>query len=155
MIADDAVNDRPPRYEGENVKEVAVYTAIYDYATKLIEGASDVESEVSLHAKDVTVGGKFDLMFNKNGKWYLVDWKTNGEDLDDIPTGKMGIEDVTKDLNNNSYNKYALQLNVYEWAAKNSGKIPMNSVVNKELHHFQYDEGENIVNIKVVRIPDM
>lgn len=155
MIADDAVNGKPPRYEGENVKEVAVYTAIYDYATKLIEGASDVESEVSLHAKDVTVGGKFDLMFNKNGKWYLVDWKTNGENLDDIPTGKMGIEDVTKDLNNNSYNKYALQLNVYEWAAKNSGKIPMNAVVNKELHHFHYDEGENIVNIKVVRIPDM
>lgn len=121
----------------------------------MIEGATDVESEVSLHANDVNVGGKFDLMFKKNGQWTLVDWKTNGEDLDDIPNGKFGIEEVTKDLNNNSYNKYALQLNVYEWAAKNSGKIPFDATVSKELHHFQYDEGNNIVNIKVVKIPDM
>lgn len=141
MIADDAIKGKPPRYEGENIKETAVYTAIYDYAKKLIEGASDVESEVSLHANDVNVGGKFDLMFNKNGQWTLVDWKTNGEDLDDIPNGKFGLDEVTKNLNNNSYNKYALQLNVYEWAAKNSGKIPMNANVRKELHQFQYDEG--------------
>lgn len=155
MIADDAIKGNPPRHEGENIKETAVYTAIYDYAQKLIVGATDVESEVSLHANDVNVGGKFDLMFKKGDVWHLVDWKTNGEDLDDIPNGRFGLEDVTKDLNNNSYNKYALQLNVYEWAAKNSGKIPFDATVNKELHHFQYDEGNNIVNIKVVKIPDM
>lgn len=32
MLADDAINGRPPRHEGENIKETAVYTAIYDYA---------------------------------------------------------------------------------------------------------------------------
>jgi hypothetical protein len=32
MLADDAVNGRPPSKQGENPKEVAVYTAIYEYA---------------------------------------------------------------------------------------------------------------------------
>lgn len=155
MIANDAANGNPPSKEGTNLKECAVYKAIYEYARDLVDGADQVESEVSLHANDVNVGGKFDLMFKKNGQWTLVDWKTNGEDLSDVPTGKFGLDDVTRDLNNNSYNKYALQLNVYEWAAKNSGKIPEDSVVRKELHHFQYDEGKNIVNIRVVDVPDM
>ena len=136
MLADDAVNGRPPSKEGTNPKEVAIYTAIYDYARNLVKGASDVESEVSLHADSVTVGGKFDLMMKKGGQWVLVDWKTNGEELDDIPNGKVGLDELTKDINNNPYNKYALQLNVYEWAAKDSGKIPKDSVVSKELHHF-------------------
>ena len=127
MLADDAVNGRPPSKEGENPKEVAIYTAIYDYARNLVKGASDVESEVSLHANSVTVGGKFDLMMKKGGQWVLVDWKTNGEELDDIPNGKVGLDELTKDINNNPYNKYALQLNVYEWAAKDSGKIPMDA----------------------------
>ena len=36
MLADDAVNGRPPSKEGTNPKEIAVYTAIYDYAKKLV-----------------------------------------------------------------------------------------------------------------------
>ena len=108
MLADDAVNGRPPSKEGTNPKEVAIYTAIYDYARNLVKGASDVESEVSLHADSVTVGGKFDLMMKKGGQWVLVDWKTNGEELDDIPNGKVGLDELTKDINNNPYNKYAL-----------------------------------------------
>lgn len=155
MLADDAVNGRPPSKEGENPKEIAVYTAIYDYARKLVKGATDVESEVSLHASSATVGGKFDLLMKKKGVWTLVDWKTNGEELDDIPTGKVGIDELTKNLNNNSYNKYALQLNVYEWAAKDSGKIPKNAKVSKELHHFQYIEDGKPVKITVVKVPDM
>lgn len=155
MLADDAVNGRPPSKEGTNPKEVAIYTAIYDYATKLVSDATDVESEVSLHASTAYVGGKFDLLMKKNGVWTLVDWKTNGEDLDDIPTGKVGLDELTKDINNNPYNKYALQLNVYEWAAKDGGKIPKNSVVSKELHHFQYLEDGKPVQIRVVKVPDL
>ena len=108
MLADDAVNGRLPSKEGTNPKEVAIYTAIYDYARNLVKGASDIESEVSLHANSVTVGGKFDLMMKKGGRWVLVDWKTNGEELDDIPNGKVGLDELTKDINNNPYNKYAL-----------------------------------------------
>lgn len=155
MLADDAVNGRPPSKEGTNPKEIAVYTAIYDYATKLVQGATNVESEVALHAGSVTVGGKFDLLMKKGGKWVLVDWKTNGEDLDDVPTGKVGLDELTRNLNNNSYNKYALQLNVYEWAAKDGGKIPKDAEVSKELHHFQYLEDGKPVRIKVVQVPDM
>lgn len=155
MLADDAVNGRPPSKEGTNPKEIAVYTAIYDYAKKLVQGASDVESEVSLHANSVTVGGKFDLLMKKNGQWVLVDWKTNGEELEDIPNGKVGLDELTKDINNNPYNKYALQLNVYEWAAKDSGKIPMDAQVSKELHHFQYLEDGKPVQIRVVKVPDL
>ena len=155
MLADDAVNGRPPSKEGENPKEIAIYTAIYDYARNLVKGATNVESEVSLHASSATVGGKFDLLMKKKGVWTLVDWKTNGEELDDIPTGKVGIDELTKDINNNSYNKYALQLNVYEWAAKDSGKIPMNAKVSKELHHFQYLEEGKPVKIRVVKVPDL
>jgi ATP-dependent exoDNAse (exonuclease V) beta subunit len=120
-----------------------------------VKGATDVESEVSLHADSAYVGGKFDLLMKKKGVWTLVDWKTNGEELDDIPTGKVGIDKLTKNLNNNSYNKYALQLNVYEWAAKDSGKIPKNAKVSKELHHFQYMEDGKPVKIRVVKVPDM
>lgn len=155
MLADDAVNGRPPSKEGENPKEVAVYTAIYDYARNLVKDATNVESEVSLHANSATVGGKFDLLMKKKGVWTLVDWKTNDENLDDIPTGKVGIDELTKDINNNSYNKYALQLNVYEWAAKDSGKIPRNAKVSKELHHFRYLEGGKPVKITVVKVPDL
>lgn len=155
MLADDAVNGRPPSKEGETMKECAVYEAIYKYAQELVKGASEVESEVSLHASSVTVGGKFDLMMKKGGKWILVDWKTNGEELDDIPTGKVGLDDLTKNMNNNSYNKYALQLNVYEWAAKDGGKIPKNAKVSKELHHFQYMEDGQPVKIRVVKVPDL
>ena len=155
MLADDAVNGRPPSKEGENPKEIAVYTAIYDYARKLVKGATNVESEVSLHADSAYVGGKFDLLMKKKGVWTLVDWKTNDENLDDIPTGKVGIDKLTKDINNNSYNKYALQLNVYEWAAKDSGKIPRNAKVSKELHHFRYLEEGKPVKITVVKVPDM
>ena len=155
MLADDAVNGRPPSKEGENPKEVAVYTAIYNYARELVKGASNVESEVSLHASSVTVGGKFDLLMKKGGKWVLVDWKTNGEELDDIPNGKVGLDELTKDINNNAYNKYALQLNVYEWAAKDGGKIPKDAEVSKELHHFQYLEDGKPVKIRVVKVPDL
>jgi hypothetical protein len=62
---------------------------------------------------------------------------------------------LTKDINNNAYNKYALQLNVYEWAAKDSGKIPKDAVVSKELHHFQYLEDGKPVKITVVKVPDL
>ena len=155
MLADDAVNGRPPSKEGTNPKEIAIYTAIYDYARNLVSDATDVESEVSLHADSAYVGGKFDLLMKKNGVWTLVDWKTNGEDLDDIPTGKVGLDDLTKNINNNSYNKYALQLNVYEWAAKDSGKIPKDAAVSKELHHFQYLEDGKPVKIRVVKVPDL
>ena len=156
MLADDAVNGRPPSKQGENPKEVAVYTAIYEYAQNLVKDATDVESEVSLHAASATVGGKFDLLMKKkNGTWTLVDWKTNGEDLEDVPTGKVGLDDLTKNLNNNPYNKYALQLNVYEWAAKDSGKIPKDAKVSKELHQFQYIEDGQPVKISVVKVPDL
>lgn len=155
MLADDAVNGRPPSKVGENPKEVAVYEAVYEYAKALVSGATDVESEVSLHASSVTVGGKFDLLMKSGGKWVLVDWKTNDEDLDDIPNGKVGLDELTKNINNNSYNKYALQLNVYEWAAKDSGKIPKDAVVSKELHHFRYLEEGKPVQIDVVQVPDM
>lgn len=155
MLADDAVNGRPPSKVGENPKEVAIYTTVYDYARELVNGASHVESEVSLHASSVTVGGKFDLLMQKGGKWVLVDWKTNGEELDDIPNGKVGLDELTKDINNNSYNKYALQLNVYEWAAKDGGKIPRDATVSKELHHFQYLEDGKPVKIRVVKVPDL
>ena len=155
ILANDAINGRPPSKEGTNPKEIAVYTAIYDYARNLVKGASDVESEVSLHANSVTVGGKFDLLMKKGGQWVLVDWKTNGEDLDDIPSGKVGLDELTKDINNNAYNKYALQLNVYEWAAKDSGKIPLDAPVSKELHHFQYLADGQPVKIVVVKVPDL
>ena len=155
MLADDAVNGRPPSKEGTNPKEVAIYEAVYEYAKNLVQGASDVESEVSLHASSVTVGGKFDLLMKSNNKWVLVDWKTSGEELEDIPTGKVGLDELTKDINNNPYNKYALQLNVYEWAAKDSGKIPKDAVVSKELHHFQYLEDGKPVQITVVQVPDL
>ena len=128
---------------------------MYEYAKALVSGATDVESEVSLHASSVTVGGKFDLLMKKNGKWVLVDWKTNGEELEDIPNGKVGLDELTKDINNNPYNKYALQLNVYEWAAKDSGKIPKDAIVSKELHHFQYLEDGKPVKITVVNVPDL
>jgi ATP-dependent exoDNAse (exonuclease V) beta subunit len=120
-----------------------------------VKDATDVESEVSLHAASATVGGKFDLLMKKNGTWTLVDWKTNGEDLEDVPTGKVGLDDLTKNLNNNPYNKYALQLNVYEWAAKDSGKIPKDAKVSKELHQFQYIEDGQPVKISVVKVPDL
>ena len=155
MLADDAVNGRPPSKEGENPKEVAIYTSIYDYVRELVSDATDVESEVSLHASSATVGGKFDLLMKKNGVWTLVDWKTAGEDLNDIPNGKVGLDDLTKNINNNAYNKYALQLNVYEWAAKDSGKIPKDAVVSKELHQFQYLEDGKPVKITVIKVPDL
>lgn len=110
MLADDAVNGRPPSKEGTNPKEIAIYTAIYDYARNLVSDATDVESEVSLHADSAYVGGKFDLLMKKNGIWTLVDRKTNGEELDDIPTGKVGLDDLTKDINNNSYKEYVFDL---------------------------------------------
>ena len=154
-VADDAIKGKPQRFKGETVKEIAVFSAIYDYAKKMVEGADYAESEVSLKAKDVTVGGRFDLMFHKDGVWTLVDWKVYDGDLEDVPTGEFGIEEVTKNLNNNSYNKYALQLNVYEWAARNQGLIPEGDKVKRQLHQFQFDDGNNVLNIKVIDIPDM
>lgn len=154
-IADDAIKGKPQRFKGETVKEIAVFSAIYDYAKKMVEGADYAESEVSLKAKDVTVGGRFDLMFHKDGVWTLVDWKVYDDDLEDVPTGEFGIEEVTKNLNNNSYNKYALQLNVYEWAARNQGLIPEGDKVKRQLHQFQFDDGNNVLNIKVIDVPDM
>ena len=136
MLADDAASGRPPSKEGTNPKEVAIYTAIYDYAKELVADADVVESEVLLHANSAYVGGKFDLLMKKGDEWILVDWKTEGDgsNLDDVSTGKMGIDELTKGMNNNHYNKYALQLNVYEWAAKDGGKIPKDAKVRKELH---------------------
>ena len=154
-IADDAIKGKPQRFKGDTVKEIAVFSAIYDYAKKMVEGADYAESEVSLKAKDVTVGGRFDLMFHKDGVWTLVDWKVYDDDLEDVPTGEFGIEEVTKNLNNNSYNKYALQLNVYEWAARNQGLIPEGDKVKRQLHQFQFDDGSNVLNIKVIDVPDM
>ena len=152
MLADDAVNGRPPSKEGTNPKEVAIYTAIYDYAKNLVADADLVESEVILHANSAYVGGKFDLLMKKGNEWILVDWKTEGDgsNLDDISTGKMGIDELTKGMNNNYYNKYALQLNVYEWAAKDGGKIPKDAKVRKELHQFKYLSDGQPVRIKVV-----
>lgn len=154
-IADDAIKGKPPRFPGDNVKEIAVFSAIYDYAKQMVDGADYAESEVSLNAKDVNVGGRFDLMFHKDGVWTLVDWKVSEEDLTDIPTGKFGLDDVTKDINNNTYNKYALQLNVYEWAARNQGIIPEGDKCKRQLHQFNFDDGDNVLNIKVIEIPDM
>ena len=68
-----------------------------------------------------------------------------------ISTLNRGKGEVTFEVNN----KYALQLNVYEWAAKDSGKIPKDAVVSKELHHFQYLEDGKPVKIRVVKVPDL
>lgn len=46
-------------------------------------------------------------------------------------------------------------MNVYEWAAKDSGKIPKNAKVSKELHHFRYLEEGKPVKITVVKVPDL
>lgn len=154
MLADDAVNGRPPSKTGENPREVAIYEAIYAYAANLVRDASFAESEVPLHASSATLGGKFDLLMKKGGRWILVDWKTNGEDLGDVPTGKVGLDELVRHLNDNPYNRYALQLNVYEWAAKDSGRIPMAAEVSKELHHFQYN-GDGTVKVAVVKVPDL
>ena len=154
-IADNAIKGEPPMYKGSNMKEDVIFRAIYDYAKELTKDADHAESECSLKAKDVYLGGRFDLMFNKGNEYTLVDWKVYGEDLKDIPTGKMGLDDVVKDMNNNSYNKYALQLNVYEWAARNGGQIPEGATVKRELHQFQYDDGKNALTIKCIPIPDM
>ena len=154
-IADDAIKGKPPRFKGDNVKEIAVFSAIYDYAKQMVDGADYAESEVGLHAKDVTVGGRFDLMFHKDGVWTLVDWKVYDSDLEDVPTGKVGLDELTKNLNNNSYNKYALQLNVYEWAARNQGLIPEGDKCKRQLHQFKFDDGDNVLTIKVIDVPDM
>ena len=157
MLANDAVNGRPPSKVGENPKEVAIYTTIYDYAKELVAGADLVESEVPLHANSAYIGGKFDLLMKKGDEWILVDWKTEGEGdyMDDGKNDKMGIDELTKHMKNNSQNKYALQLNVYEWAAKDGGKIPKDAKVKKQLHQFKYLTDGQPVQIRVVDVPDL
>ena len=45
MLADDAASGRPPSKEGTNPKEVAIYTAIYDYAKEQLGREPGREAE--------------------------------------------------------------------------------------------------------------
>lgn len=94
--------------------------------------------------------------YEYNGKQYPEIAQYLAVPIDELPTYLYkGLDELTKDINNNSYNKYALQLNVYEWAAKDGGKIPRDATVSKELHHFQYLEDGKPVKIRVVKVPDL
>ena len=44
---------------------------------------------------------------------------------------------------------------MYEWAARNQGLIPDGDKVKRQLHQFQFDDGKNVLNIKVIDVPDM
>ena len=80
-----------------------------------------------------------------NNKWVLVDWKTNDEELEDIPNGKVGLDELTKNINNKPQK-------VTFWANREQSKY----VLTKPLHKSQQQignrnkDGSCIFQIEVV-----
>jgi len=75
------------------------------------ENLIHISSEVTIE-NDKFIG-KYDSLFNKNGKLILIDWKSIGE-IDTIGYGN----DITGKYTNCNYNKYGTQLLIYSGILK-------------------------------------
>ena len=97
--------------------------------------------EVKVYSEELQLAGTIDLMiYNKPKNCIsLIDWKTNVEIK---KTGyKKGTLDPTKSIEDCSFNKYELQLSMYQYILEKHYKATVNGLY---IVHLKEDESQHI-----------
>ena len=118
-----------------------------------------ISSEITIENEKFI--GKYDSLFEKNGKLILIDWKSVGE-IDTIGYGTSYYEEIAisdrrannynflnKKYANCNYNKYGLQLMIYSEILKESGlNIGELWIVNLKFDKYYIYKVDNLLESK-------
>jgi len=104
-------------------------------------------SECILADLNWKIAGTTDLVFRFEDSLHLLDWKTSQK----IKTHNQFQKGLTpiKHLDDVNYNKYILQLNLYELLIRNNGYYPWAKQIVKRIIHLSEDKFE------FIDVPDM
>ena len=75
----------------------------------------EIIAEVVVCSEKYLLAGTIDALIIKDGKLYIIDWKTNKEIKTKAYKGRKGIHPRTKDLDDCHLVKYSLQLSLYAY----------------------------------------
>jgi len=98
-------------------------------------------SELIVYSDYYSVAGTIDLVVpSLDGKGcYIFDWKT--AEMIDYQTKRWGTTPITKNFNDNRFNKYSLQLSMYRYLLEIEFNIP---VINQFIVHLKENSVELI-----------
>lgn len=91
-----------------------------DWLNENIESYFKLYPEVKIYSLPLQLAGTIDLLiYNpKVDKWVMIDWKTNTKIRTSSYKNKKGLKNATKYLDSCNYNKYQLQMSLYQWILK-------------------------------------
>jgi ATP-dependent exoDNAse (exonuclease V) beta subunit len=87
----------------------------------------DAVSELLVYSNEYKIAGTVDLVYTKDKKIYILDWKTNEEIKMEGYKGKKGIG-ACKDVVDSNFWHYVLQLNLYSYLLEEVYCKPIDSM---------------------------
>lgn len=135
-----------------NTKEFALFLKFYNSQIKM-RNLTFFEAEKRIFSNKYNVAGTIDCLFKKtdNNEYVMLDWKRSKKLLIDGHPRKFGFGHALSELSyldNSSYYKYCLQLNVYKYIIEQEYSFKISSMKLVVLHE-NYDE-YYIVNVPVM-----
>jgi hypothetical protein len=147
-------NDMANLPEPQSEREAALFGSAAMAVLGLEELFEFVASEAIVFSPDKVAGGlagMTDLIMTdpKNKDWILLDWKQNKEISMSNPWDS-GLGPL-RHLEASDFNKYGIQLNLYERILRAEGYLPPGISIRKALIHLVPDDG----GYRVIKIPNM
>lgn len=108
--AEDCLLGRAPRHKPADEEERRRFSAVWRFASGIKEKFNVLGVEKLVFSPTLGVAGTIDLLLERAGTVYIMDWKTN-KDLSKAPSGTY--EPPFSHLPNSALSAYALQLSMY------------------------------------------
>lgn len=148
-VAEDAVLGRAARLVPESEHERGLMRVAWQVATRIREMWQVVAAEQIVFSTLVDVAGQIDLAARDgDGVLWLLDWKTNREIRRDSRYGVKGVGPVGH-LDDCEFNRYALQLSMYEWILREEGYIGRRAGVRRAVVHL------TAAGAELIELPDL
>jgi len=112
------------------------------------------QCELPVFSSQYKIAGTIDVIFKRGNEWMIADWKTNEKiDTRNFYGGKA-LNPISH-LDDCSFVKYSIQLNLYERLLRNAGYISDKEKVRKTIFHLKEKEYEAIIVPELTEIDDL
>lgn len=95
----------------ETLRRIDKFEALYE---KRLHTLIPVAQELRIFSRKLKLAGTIDALFIKDGKLFIVDWKTNKKLSTDADKCWQKLKPPFQDEWENELNKYSIQLNLYK-----------------------------------------
>ena len=132
----------------DNIREKNAFKYIEDIVEKIKGNFEILGVEKIVFDPKIKIAGTIDLFLKYNDFFIICDWKTNREIVSTNKFNTFGLGPLS-DIADNNFNRYALQLNFYEYLLKLMRYVDKDTKIYKILLHVTK------TGIEKIYLPDM